>query len=54
MIDAQIALEKLTNESVWTEAELRAEMIAVVVLFETENACVESLNCELVTEVDKK
>lgn len=54
LTDARMALEKLTDKSARTKADLRAENVAIESSFEAEEAHIKSLNRELATEVMKK
>lgn len=49
-----MALEKLSNESSRTEADPRAETVAVKEFLVAENARVESRKCKLLNKVEKK
>lgn len=53
LADAQMALDKPTDESARTEANLRAEMVAVGKSLEAEKALVKSLKRKLATEIGK-
>lgn len=54
MIDARMALEKLTGEAARTEADLQAEIDDVKESLEAENAGSESFKRILATEDQKK
>lgn len=52
--DAQMTLEKLTDELTMTKADLCAEVVPIEKSLEAEKACVESLQLKLANEFEEK